>query len=216
MYENEIAKLENVFKREYNTFSRLKGELNKLMELKKNTEEDIKLYEIEDEKLQHIKIIFQATSEQARGEAIKQIEYVVSQCLQYIFETDINCIIEVIEKNNVPSAEVLIESNYGNYRVVTSPKESRGGGVVDILSLSLRIAMLELIRPKIQGPLILDEPAKHVSEDFIVNVGTFLKETSRTFDRQVIMVTHNNYLSELADKSIQVAMINGKSCVNTV
>jgi len=36
--------------------------------------------------------------------------------------------------------------------------------VIDIISLAIRIAMLECSNLEIKGPIILDEPAKHVSD----------------------------------------------------
>jgi DNA repair exonuclease SbcCD ATPase subunit len=66
----------------------------------------------------------------------------------------------------------------------------------------------------IEGPFILDEPAKHVSEEYIINVGKFLKEINTNFNRQIIMVTHNTHLSEISDKRYVVTMSGGISNVN--
>ncbi|NLB89398.1 MAG: ATP-binding protein, partial [Syntrophomonadaceae bacterium] len=86
---------------------------------------------------------------------------------------------------------------------------SRGGGIVDIISLALRIALLETSRPALDGPLILDEPAKHVSQDYSHNVAEFLKLVVNTFERQVIMVTHNSYLADSGDKAFEVKIESG-------
>ena len=77
---------------------------------------------------------------------------------------------------------------------------------MDIISLALRIAFLQVHKPKIEGPLILDEPAKHVSEDYIFNVADFLKRTSEMFNRQIIMVTHNNHLASISTNAYKVYM----------
>ena len=88
--------------------------------------------------------------------------------------------------------------------IKTKPEQSRGGGVIDIISLALRIAFLQIHKPKIEGPLILDEPAKHVSEDYIFNVADFLKRASEMFNRQIIIVTHNNHLSAIGQIPIKL------------
>ena len=97
--------------------------------------------------------------------------------------------------------------------IKTKPELSRGGGVVDIVSLALRIAILQTHKPKIQGPLILDEPAKHVSDEYIFNVADFLKQTSELFNRQIIMVTHNNHLAAIGNNSYRVDIKDSQSTV---
>ena len=85
--------------------------------------------------------------------------------------------------------------------------------MIDIISLAIRIAMLECSDEEIKGPVILDEPAKHVSDEYIVQVSEFLKQVALMFKRQVIMVTHNNHLREMADRWYKVEMIDGISIV---
>jgi len=73
--------------------------------------------------------------------------------------------------------------------------------------------MLECSNLDIKGPIILDEPAKHVSDDYITQVAEFLKQVTYMFNRQVIMVTHNRHLSEMADKWYRVELVDGISIV---
>jgi DNA repair exonuclease SbcCD ATPase subunit len=96
----------------------------------------------------------------------------------------------------------------------TKPIDSNGGGIVDMISIALRVAILEIHSdPRINGPIILDEPGKHVSEDYVEKMALFLKYLSSHFNRQIIMVTHQQSLSELSDKSFQVLINGGVSCV---
>lgn len=87
---------------------------------------------------------------------------------------------------------------------------------MDIISLAIRIAMMQIHDPKIDGPLILDEPAKHVSDEYIVNVADFIKQISTTFKRQIIMVTHNNHLLQSADACYKVTINDGISIVEPI
>jgi len=65
--------------------------------------------------------------------------------------------------------------------------------------------------PKIQGPILLDEPGKHVSEDYIVKFGEFVDFIGKTFDRQIIMVTHQPHLAQTADKTFISQLVSGKT-----
>lgn len=161
--------------------------------------------------LEQVKIVLQSTSEYARDQAKQQIELLVTHALQYVFGSEIAFRIKLNIVRNRPEAEFFVVSQYGSLTVENRPEDARGGGVVDVISLALRIAMLHSYQPDINGPLVLDEPAKHVSDDYIANVAEFLRYVSQVFGRQVIMVTHNRTLTDIADKAFKVEMIEGKS-----
>ena len=53
-----------------------------------------------------------------------------------------------------------------------------------------------------------------MSSEYIINVAQFLKQISDVFQRQIIMVTHNQYLSEIADLTYKVELKNGVSDIS--
>lgn len=188
-----------------------KGKRDQLLEQKavliadyKRTERNIDLYE-------KTRVLLQKVTEYAREQSRQQIEDLVTNCLQFIFDSGIEFKIEINETRGRPEAEFYVVSNVDGEVVKTRPQDSRGGGVVDIISLALRIAMLECSNLEINGPIILDEPAKHVSDEYITQVAEFLKQICDMFDRQVIMVTHNRHLSEVSEKWYRIEMIEGIS-----
>lgn len=161
--------------------------------------------------LSKVSALLHKTSEYAREQAKVQVETLVTKCLQYVFETNIEFIIEIDEQRGKSAADFYVVNTSDDIVLKTKPELSRGGGVVDIVSLALRIAFLQTHKPKIQGPLILDEPAKHVSDEYIYNVSEFLKQSSDLFDRQIIMVTHNKHLSSIASNAYKVELKNSVS-----
>lgn len=165
------------------------------------------------ELLENVKILLQKTSQITREQSKARIEEIVTNCLQFIFESNIRFSIEMNEVRGKQEAEFYVISDFEEKTFKTKPQEARGGGVVDIISLAIRIAMLQSNSDQIQGPIILDEPAKHVSDDYIIKVAEFLKQVSKIFKRQVIMVTHNKYLAEIADKSFKVELQGNTSIV---
>ena len=170
----------------------------------------------EQDILEKVMSLFQMTSQFARDQAKNQIEALVTKCLQYIFDSSVEFQIELEELRNKASAEFYVVNNTKDFFLKTKPEQSRGGGVVDIVSLALRISFLQTHKPPISGPLILDEPAKHVSEEYIHNVGDFLKQTSEIFNRQVIMVTHNTHLAALSNSAYRVEYSGNTSIVTPI
>ena len=186
--------------------SKEEGKKEKILEQIEENKKLIEEIQSEIDLMVKVSALLQRTSEFARSQAKVQIESLVTNCLQYIFENNIEFEIEIEELYGKPNAEFYVTTKFDDTIIKTKPEQSRGGGVVDIISLALRISFLQVHKPRIEGPLILDEPAKHVSEDYIFNVADFLKRTSEMFERQIIMVTHNNHLSSIGTNSYRVHM----------
>ncbi|HLR34417.1 MAG TPA: ATPase [Tissierellales bacterium] len=194
-------------------YAKESGKREKIIEQLKENNEKIASIEKQQELLEQVNILLQKTSQFAREQAKVQVENLVTNCLEYIFENNTQFKIEINEAYKKQNAEFYVITNVDGEEIKTKPTESRGGGVVDIVSLALRISFLQIHRPFIEGPLILDEPAKHVSEEYIFNVANFLKKTSEMFNRQIIMVTHNNHLSAIGTNAYKVELKGTESIV---
>lgn len=214
-YQNQLEGIKAEYDKNKNYYYKQKGRKEQLMEQRSKLE--IKLQKCIDniELLEKVRILLSKVSEFAREQSRVQIESLVTNCLQFIFDTNLKFGIEINEVRGRPEAEFFVISNFTDQIIKTKPQDARGGGVIDIISLAIRIAMLECSDDEIKGPVILDEPAKHVSDECIVQVSEFLKQVTLMFKRQVIMVTHNNHLREMADKWYKVEMVEGISIVKT-
>jgi len=160
-----------------------------------------------------VQILLQKTSDFARQQAKTRIEEIVTSALSVVFGKDYRFEIELDVKGNQPVAEYFLESE-GVRTQLKPPDYDRGGGVADVVSLALRLAVGELTG--VQGPLMLDEVGKHVSQEYAPNVAYFLKEYSEKFGRQIVLITHNAHLATIGDVSLEVTQKNGKSEVTAV
>ncbi|SHK48323.1 OLD family protein [Tepidibacter formicigenes] len=185
---------------------------NKIEEDIKRIENEIDNLKIQEDTFTKAKILLEESSMYAREQIKYQFEVMVTKALQFVTGENIEFKIEFEQKRGRPEASFYVVTKLDDdSEVKNNPEESRGGGIIDIISLTLKYCMLQTHNPPIEGPFILDEPAKHVSEEYIVNVGKFLKEINTAFNRQIIMVTHNTHLSEISDKRYLVTMENGIS-----
>lgn len=177
-------------------------------------EKDINSYKEYIELYEKTVILLQHAISYAREQAKSIIENIVTSCLRYVFKTNIRFIIKEETTKKGAGMEFYVTDENGNPDILTIPEESRGGGIVDVVSLGLRLSIAEILTANnILGPIILDEPAKYVSKDYISNVGLYLKNFSIEFNRQIIMVTHDSYLSYIGDKNFSVTQNNGISTV---
>ncbi|MEN2464960.1 chromosome partitioning protein ParA [Ornithinibacillus sp. JPR2-1] len=160
-----------------------------------------------------VQILLQATSEFARQQAKSRIEEIVTSALSVVFGKDYSFKIEIAVKANQPVAEYYLESE-GVVTQLKPPDYDRGGGVADVVSLSLKLAVAEL--SGVQGTMFLDEVGKHVSQEYAPNVAYFLKQYSEQFNRQIVLITHNASLAEVADYSLGVSQHKGQSKVSVI
>ncbi|MGE5592371.1 MAG: hypothetical protein ACM3X3_01645 [Betaproteobacteria bacterium] len=152
-----------------------------------------------------VQILFAKSSEFAREQLKRRIEETVTAALQAVFMDDsLRFQVAIRTLGNQPAADWEVVSRYGDTEIANSPEDARGGGIVDVVSIALRLAMMELSRPKPGGPVILDEPGKHVSAEYAPNLAFFLRSYAEKTGRQIIMVTHNEALAEVADKAFRV------------
>jgi DNA repair ATPase RecN len=209
-------------------FEQIDSKLKKAREewIRRKTTKDLLLQEQQDLQLQQeklheqqelfdkVRLLFQRSGEYARKQAKVQLETLVTNALQYVFGSSFRFEIDLSPADKNPTAEFYVVTEWNGETIRTKPQDARGGGVVDIISLALRIAFLETVRPRINGPILLDEPGKHVSEDYILPMTQFLQSVYETFDRQILFVTHNTHLTESADQAFFVRLKDGKSEVH--
>lgn len=187
-----------------NNFLKEKGKYESL--LKSKEEKEKKLNKLKDNSITYDKarLLLLKTAEYQRLQVKKDMEDLVTKALQYIREEDISFFIDKKEVRGRIEYDFKIITNRNGIKTVTDVMESRGDGVSDIVALALDIAMIEL--SGVSGPIILDEPAKQVSKNYINNIGEFLKDLSIAFDRQIIMITHNKDLMYVGDNKINVVL----------
>ena len=168
----------------------------------------LQLLETRDQLLGDVNKLLQQCNVTSRDYVKEEVEKLTTQALRSIFEDPtLSFTINFVSKRNQIEAEFLLSR--GSQGSSDDILYTYGGGVVDVVSISLRIIISQLLQLK--GPLILDEPGKNISAQFIENFGKFLDEISRAFNRQIILVTHNERLAGFATNRITVSQSNGVS-----
>ncbi len=129
-------------------------------------------------------------------------ETVVTNALQSVFGKGYNLDLEFGRRGNLQEVKFNITTPYCKKSV--DPRDTSAGGQMDVISLALRSVILELYQRKDKATLILDEPFKFVSIEYIELAGAFLMALSTKMNRQIIMVTHKKQLTGLANNIIEV------------
>lgn len=199
---------------ELNTrYDRLSGEKDSLLKLieKKN-------FELED--MVHRSEVFVKArwvlSEVARltQERFKEkVETLVTTAIRAVFDRPFKFVLEFERKRNKLECRPVIKEGDVEY----VPKDDMGGGIIDVLSFALRVVMWSLQRPRTRNVIVLDEPMKYVGKgELLDRAGRMLREVSKGLGIQLILVTHEPQLIEIADRAYSVRHNGKKSVVDLV
>lgn len=187
------------------------GVYRKLEEDKKQIDEELEVLHEERNLYEIQRILLQDASKEARENAKDVLQTVCTNALQFIMGDYLSLEIKLDEKGESPVAEFLVKSKYPGYTVEADPAEEEGGGIADIVAFSNFIAMAQLTGSDNVAPFKFDEPSKYVSKGHSENVGKFLYEVSRDTERQVLMVTHDEYLAQIGDVAYHFKIVDGKT-----
>ena len=152
--------------------------------------------------------IIQCVAQLTQKELEYHISEVVSLAMQAVFPRPYKMVLQFVLRRNRTEADILLEDENGNQ---VYPIDATGGGVVDIASFALRIALWTLSRPKLRNTIILDEPFRFLSSDLQEKASIMLKELSDKLGLQFIIISHEEQLLTAADKIYCVANKKGVS-----
>lgn len=126
-----------------------------------------------------------------------ELENITTKALRSIFKRDFELVLDMRYERNVFECKLLIKEDGELY----VPKDDLGGSLRDVVGFVLRIVFWHIQFPKSRNTVILDEPFKSVGKLSML-AGTMLKEISRKLcleGLQIIMLTHDDALAEIAD-----------------
>ena len=152
--------------------------------------------------------IFTQAATVSRDNARQHFEKIVTDALQFVSQSmDYQFVIQELTGRAKASYEFYIKSTVNGVECLQKPEDANGGGFVDIISLASKYAYLEIFDdPKIMcSTLLYDEPGKMISEQMSIKFAEYIKFLGSHYGRQTIMVTHNDNLANVADKTIMVA-----------
>jgi hypothetical protein len=138
------------------------------------------------------------------------VEGLVTKAIQAVYPRDFQFLLDFERVRN--KLECVPRLKEGN-TVYDDIRDCQGGGLVDVIAFGFRLVLWHLMNPKSINTIILDEPFRFLGE-YTVKAGQMLKEVSHKLGVQIIMVTHDDTLAEIADRSFTVIYNGVKSIVH--
>jgi predicted ATPase len=192
MTRSELEKEYKVLEKEINQLKFTRDALIKTIdEKKKQLEEDI----VEKANLQKASIFYKSKAQDTREGYIKTINQNISHLIKRMYGEDYEFGFIYDEKAQEKGEKIgfnlmpAITNTVNGKRVTTYSMDSRGGGILETISVFLRWVFLQMDGYK--GPLILDESWSAVSADEKMEMLIdFIKEYVAETNSQLIFVTH--------------------------
>jgi DNA repair exonuclease SbcCD ATPase subunit len=156
-------------------------------------------------------LFLQSLSDVTRVQVLDKISGIVTEALQTVKDKNLEFRMNLTTERNAADLKMVIFDKVTGqeYDVL----ESMGGGIADLVSISLRLALLCKWQPSVSRVLILDEAGKHISVKDQEQLADFISKLSKLLNVQFVWVTHSDVLSRSADKVFEVTKSNGISKV---
>ena len=162
---------------------------------------------IELDAVEKAQVLFQTVAQQTQEKLRFHIEDIVQSALDtcYPGRYEFKVIFEI--KRGKTEARIILDREGQEL----PPQDATGGGIVDLISFSLRLAAWSL--SKTDPLIILDEPWKWLSVNLRPLAGEILKGLSTKMGLQIVMVTHDEEMINAADRVFNVKQRAGKSII---
>lgn len=167
-------------------------------------------------------IFLKKIAAEARNASCEKISILTTETLKpiygddYIFSLTFNE--EALEQGDKSGFSITpkIGSTIGDNQLVTSIQNSRGGGLLETISVNLRFSSIEVIG--YNGPIVLDETWASVSADQkMEKLIEFLEQYKDLSDKQIIFITHRaEMFGKIADNILLVQKKDGMADVSQI
>ena len=163
--------------------------------------------------LEEVRNILASVGKATQNQVMGYIESLSTLMLQTIYGKQYRLDISFDVKHN--KSEACLKVYKGEIELSLKDDET-GGGVIDIVALAMRLAMWSLSSPRTSPVFLMDEPLKNLSKDKLPLVGEVLRELSEKMNMQIIMVSHEDELIQIADKAYRVVLEGETSRVEEI
>ena len=204
----DLQQIKNIFEQEKGKAQLLHSQIGKLKTTLKNTKREIKT-------CKKAGVIIRTVAQETQKLIECHISELVTLALRSVFPNPYTFHLNFIQKRNKTECYFFFKRN--KHKI--NPLLEAGGGVVDVASFALRVAIWVLSKPKYRNVLIFDEPFKNINDktrETHRRIARVVKMLSDKLELQFIIITMIPELEEVADKVFELRLKKGETKVYVV
>lgn len=172
----------------------------------------LEISDLEDEEtlVDLVTELFRKLLDKEISNAVSHLETLLTEGLQSVFtDKDLSVRAELEVQRGKVSVNLKTLEKAGGFVAEGSAMDSFGGSAVTVQAVLMRIIIIFLqgLRPF----LLLDEALPAFDPDYVVNMGKFLSMLCERLGMDILMVTHNPALIEVADKAYRIEKRGGEA-----
>ncbi len=205
----ELDSLVDKVRRVRRNIDRLSGEARLVATQGKQAQQEIAELEAQIELHERVSAVLSSIGEERQTTAQTRVEDLVTHGLQTVFGSELSFHIVQTRRGKAVTAEFLVRTTLADGKVIdTDVMSARGGGLAAVVGFLLRLVVLLLSKQRQETVLILDEPFTHLSKEYVPLMAEFLRELADKTGIQILLVSHQDELTEVADKRYRFALDN--------
>ncbi len=205
----ELDSLVDKVRRVRRNIDRLSGEARLVATQGKQAQQEIAELEAQIELHERVSAVLSSIGEERQTTAQARVEDLVTHGLQTVFGSELSFHIVQTRRGKAVTAEFLVRTTLADGKVIdTDVMSARGGGLAAVVGFLLRLVVLLLSKQRQETVLILDEPFTHLSKEYVPLMAEFLRELADKTGIQILLVSHQDELTEVADKRYRFALDN--------
>lgn len=200
--QEQLNNLEKKFNELNRTLGIVTGEYQLLKENYTVSQYEIEEYKKSIELYKKCVELIQLVQGLTRERVKKQFEDLVTSGLRFVFGEGYYFELEFGRRGSL--AELDFKIITPEHNEACDPMMCESGGILDLVSLILRVVIMECYNPKINGFILLDESLKCLDKNRLPKAIEFIKQLSEKLNRQVIFITHSNEIIESGFNTIEI------------
>ena len=208
---SDLSAIKAALREEEREVQRLTGEAQVLAREGKAFQQEVITLLTNSEALEEAIGVLNSFADTKQADLQRKIEGIVTYGLHAVFEENLSFHIVSSVKGKLAAADFLIRSTTGDEVVDTPVMEARGGGIAAVAGFLLRLVLL-LLRGS-RPVLFLDESFAQLSAEYEPKLAEFLRELVDRTDAQIVLVTHSDAYSDVADNVYRFTLKDGRTVV---
>lgn len=172
----------------------------------------IAVYDQSSETLTHAMDLMKSLSFVQADRVRQFVANLVTAGVQDVFETDWEVLLIEEQKHGQRSLDIILKQG----DIEASVPDGCGGGVSQVISVLVQIALVYLLRSKVQQIVFLDESLSHLARNYHPAAARVLKQVAEDLNIQIVLVAHSELLLAEADMAYEFVLKDGKTHVKRI
>ena len=197
------------FKQELN---QRKGQKQALLKELTTKQDNILIFNEKLLDLEEATLIIQKVAKDTQQSLFVTLNELVTGALDIVFENEgYSFELQAETKANGLQVYPILKQNGYDY----SLKADSGYGIVQVIAFALRIALLS-VKKNSTKIILLDEPNKDISAEYKQKASELMASVANSMGIQVITVTHEDAIKDIAEHTFKVTQPNKVSLVEEI